>query len=240
MINNSRKKTQYGFGMALLLLLGLWMIPRTVRADTRSYIDYHAEPGFFYYPKMSSWNTKSLDLRVLETDRKIQKLRSDHPETAILKKKTDKSNKERPNMLWIQLKGPGTARLSFQLVKEKTVKTRPFYVEVVKYTNPFQCFKIGKKDLAGKFKKCNEAGFGYGKIEGKLDIRCNKGWKLVRIMQEEYFEDMHRGFVKNGSDFSYETGVNPEMVLSAYVLHEKSHRLLIANMHFGSFVDVIE
>ena len=221
---------------ALGLLAAFCALPGSAFANTRAFIDFAGEVGYFYYPKMPKRN----EYVILQTDRRLRGIKSDHPETAVLKKKKCVDYYGNPYQeLRIQVKGAGVTRLSFQLVKDKTVKKRSFCIQTVKYTNPFRSYKIGDTDLAKKFKKYSLAGYGsVGSegLKGKIDIRCNKGWRLVRLELQEDWDETYNNVIHNGTEHRFG---NLDTIY-AYVLHEKSRRLLCTTMRFGSFVDLLE
>ena len=214
----------------LHVLAGLCFVfclrPVTALANTTANIDLNAEVGYFYYPKAPDRNSQV----ILTTDRQLKKLRSDHPETAVLEKKAWVNDYGNPyNDLSIRLKGPGVSRLSFRMAKGKNVKSRAFSVQVVKYTNPFRSIRIGEKEWAHLFRNDSAAKTEAPNGEAKIDLQCNKGWKLIRLdFYKDYGDEAYHRLIQNGAVddiYGYDT-------LYACVLHEKSHRLLRASLSF--------
>ena len=220
-------------GMALGLTLLLCSGTGTAYADTKLFVDLNAEVGYFYYPKMPSQN----EYKIMETDRQIKKLASDHPETAVLEKRKYKDYDGKTKYaLSVKIKAPGVTRLSFQLVKGKKTITRSFYVQSVKYNNPFRSFKIGDIELAKRFKRFSAAGSGFPNMKGKIDIQCRKGWKFIRLEEQEDWDETYNNVIENGSEQTFDS----TDTLYIYVLHEKSHRLLCAFLSIGTGAEVIE
>ena len=88
-------------------------------------------------------------------------------------------------------KGPGKASLSYTYKGKKY--TRNFVFK--KYSNPVKSLKIGKKQLAKKFKSTYY--YRTGKtLKGKLQVKAAKNWKLQKI---EY----NGKKVKNGAKVTY-------------------------------------
>ena len=64
-------------------------------------------------------------------------------------------------------------------------------LRVVRYSNAFKSFKIGKKQLKGKFGKGRQAGFDPGKLpNGRVVIKPNKNWEVKSIKyQSSYYDE---------------------------------------------------
>ena len=84
----------------------------------------------------------------------------------------------------LSIKKAGTATVSYTIRdydKNKKVKVKDT-VKIYNYTNPVKSFKIGKKQLASKFKSSPFCSTSKG-LKGKLSVTLNKGWKLISIRQ---------------------------------------------------------
>lgn len=84
----------------------------------------------------------------------------------------------------LSIKKAGTSVISYTIKdydKNAKVKVKDT-VKVYNYTNPVKSFKIGKKQLASKFKSSPFCPTSKG-LKGKLSVTLNKGWKLISVRQ---------------------------------------------------------
>lgn len=84
----------------------------------------------------------------------------------------------------IKVKKPGTTKLT---IKEKKGKKHTCNFKVVKYSSAFKSFKIGKKNVAGKFKKENWGYYSNTMTEPtkvKVKIVPKKNWTVKKITYE--------------------------------------------------------
>lgn len=177
-MKTSRAKRRI-MGIALALAMTLCILPMStqeVNADGVSTIKY---------AKKITISTRTvsdaffLDMRNKEKD--IQ-------ECVIV------SNNERVakgNRSLVEVKRPGTATLSIKVTTSSgEVKRYKTKLKIVRYSNAFKSFKIGKKQLKGKFAKNRMLYFDPGKLKnGKVVIVPAKNWKVKSIKFESYYGD---------------------------------------------------
>lgn len=85
---------------------------------------------------------------------------------------------------WINFNArkPGTAKLTITVKKGNKIKKYTTKIKVVKYKNPVKVMKIGRKNVASKFKKqVSNASYRTKATKAKLSIKPVSGWKLKEI-----------------------------------------------------------
>lgn len=108
------------------------------------------------------------------------------------------------NYIILNLKKKGTAKLTITVKKSgKTAKYKTT-VKVLKYSNPFQSFKIGQKSVTTKFKKTMVADYN-NKIneKQKISIKVKSGKKIKKItycaLNFETEEEINKTIKNNSS-----------------------------------------
>lgn len=107
----------------------------------------------------------------------------------------------------------GMAKLSFDLVYGKKKKHFTSFLVVCKHVNPCKSFKIGKSEIASRFKKqsyCTVDVFKNKKsIKEKISVKAQKGWFLYKLTIDNYESGkVSTKTIKNNSNMTLKNGDN--------------------------------
>ena len=166
--------------IALLLVLCLAVTGVFVFAP----VSVNADGGFItkkYAKKVTvstGWKYYHIDMRSKLKGAKKITIKSSKKAVA----KVDKSVKKYGPM--VQVKKPGTAKITTTVKKGKKTKKYTTKLKVVKYQNPFKSATLAGKSFKGLYKKGISASEYFGEVQGKMVIKPRKGWKVKKIREE--------------------------------------------------------
>lgn len=128
---------------------------------------------------------------------KISKLKSSNPK--VLKVSTLRTDYDQ--RLILDARKAGTSTVSFKATVNGKSRNYECVVKVVKYQNPFKTFKVGSKNYTSKYKNSENEGGTYTskKVQGRLNIVPQKGWKISRISLVNMFTNKSKKIRKNSS-----------------------------------------
>ena len=165
--------------LAFIVAVGMIIIPSTIDVSADSgpsgtfkyakKVTVMAETdGTMYGAKMGSRLKGAKSVSITSSNSKVVEARE-----------YDKYTKDR---IWFTAKKPGSATLTVKAEKSSGTKTYKIKVKVIKYSNPFKSFKIGKKNITSKFKRTEAVNY-RNKQTGsqRITVKMKPDWKIKRI-----------------------------------------------------------
>jgi len=191
------------FGLAVLVAFGMLIVPASEPV--------HADAGYYwgtvkYAKNITLYKISDYpDLYTINMGKKFKGASSVKIKSSKKSVLEDYGWSKGETEFYVQANKTGKSTLSIKVKKSGKTKTYKIKVKVVKGSNPFKSFKIGKKKVTSKFKKSPYVELNLAKNKKyKLAIKLKSGMKLKKIKSSVWNEETEKTVnktLKNNKSF---------------------------------------